>query len=183
MKNKIIYLAGWCQQYLPKGQKANWREPLIAKMQKSLPDAVFIDPSIRDINENDYKAIMGRDIFLIKNSDYLLANATDRIGVGTSQEILIANYFGVKAVAVCPSNSFYRIDKVRVRDIEYNDWVHPFLASSCQLANDFEEALEIIANDDNKQTNKLLDETLEYYTKNYLEQDKLINPLLKNHEK
>jgi nucleoside 2-deoxyribosyltransferase len=123
-----IYLAG----SVPKGSEeekafVNWRVRYKEILEKFL-EAEFIFPDSGEMDENDFLLIVGKDSKSIKRSDLVIVNAEERLGVGTSHEMIIAKYFKKPVIAVLPKNSYHRRSNVTFRNKYFvEDWMHPFL--------------------------------------------------------
>ena len=124
----IIYLAG----SVPKGAEeektfVNWRLRYKDVLENFF-DAQFIFPGAGDMDESDFLLIVGKDSKSIKQSDLVIVNAEERLGVGTSHEMLIAKYFSKPVVTVLPKNSYHRRNNVLFQG-KYlvKDWMHPFI--------------------------------------------------------
>ena len=125
-----IYLAG----SVPKGDKEaesflNWREvysEIILKKFNS-ENLQFIDPYERDLDEGDSLMVFGKDCSQIKNCDLIVVNAENKLGVGTSQELVIAKYFDKPVVTVLPKDSAHRKSNVKFGGKLVIDWKHPFI--------------------------------------------------------
>jgi hypothetical protein len=122
-----IYLAG----KVPKGDKKqksfdNWRVRY-QKVLRKFFDAEFIDPYNRDLDESDFLAVVGTDCKHIKESTFIVVNAEEKLGVGTSQEMVIAKYFNKPVVTVLPKDSHHRRSNVVFHGKMIADWIHPFI--------------------------------------------------------
>ena len=124
-----IYLAG----SVPKGDEEkvdfkNWRNYYKKDLSKRI-EAIFVDPSDRDpnFNESDFLAVFGYDCRNIKDSDLIIVNCENKIGVGTSQEMVIAKYFKKPVITVLPKNSEHRKTNLVFRGKTIKDWIHPFI--------------------------------------------------------
>ena len=124
----IIYLAG----SVPKGAEeertfVNWRLRYKSLLEKYF-DAEFIFPGAGDMDESDFLLIVGKDSKSIKQSDLVIINAEERLGVGAAHEMLIAKYFGKPVVTVLPKNSYHRRANVLFQGkYSVEDWMHPFI--------------------------------------------------------
>ena len=123
-----IYLAGT----VPKGDKEaetfdNWRQLFKAELSKYFVDAEFFDHSKIKADESDYKGIVGLDCSLIKKSDLVVVNAALHLGVGTSQEMVIAKYFRKPVITVLPKNTPHRRNNLVFHGKLIEDWIHPFI--------------------------------------------------------
>lgn len=123
-----IYLAG----SVPKGAEeeklfVNWRLRYKEIIEKFL-DAEFIMPDSGEMDEGDFLLIVGKDSLSIKRSDLVVVNAEDRLGSGTSMEMVIAKYFGKQVIVVLPKNSYHRRSNILFRGKYFvEDWMHPFI--------------------------------------------------------
>lgn len=163
---KKIYLAG----SVPKGEEeldkfVNWREGYEKVLEKFF-DCKCIDPFARDLNEEDLTAVFGFDCEHIQNCDFLVVNASERLGVGTSQEMVIAKYFEKPVVTVLPKETYQRRTNVEINGKLVKEWIHPFLkAFSDFIIEDIEE-IEQIKNDilsGKTKTLSVIDESIEYF--------------------
>lgn len=136
-----IYLAG----IVPKGDKEkevsiNWRAQYQSTLESVFPDAQFIDPYHRDVDESDFLYVFGKDCLEVKNADLIIVNAENKLGVGTSQEMVIAKYFNKKVLTVLPRNSYHRRPDVKFHGVTVADWIHPFIfAFSDMIVESVEE--------------------------------------------
>lgn len=123
-----IYLAG----KVPKGDSdkrdsVNWRGQYQETLREVFPEAQFIDPYTRDLDESDFLAVVGQDCYHIKESDLVVVNAETKLGAGTSQEYVIAKYFLKPVVTVLPKNTHHRRSNIVFHGRTVEDWVHPFI--------------------------------------------------------
>jgi nucleoside 2-deoxyribosyltransferase len=123
-----IYLAG----SLPKGGEEekvfkNWRIEYKDILDKFL-QADFIFPMTGAVDESDFLLIVGKDSKSIKDSDLVIVNAEERLGAGTSMELVIAKHFKKPVVTVMPKNSYHRRANMTFLGKYFvEDWVHPFV--------------------------------------------------------
>ncbi len=90
--------------------------------------AEFIFPNSGDMDESDYLLIVGKDSKSIKESDLVIVNAEERLGAGTSMEMVIAKYFKKPVIVVMPKNSHHRRANVMFQNKYFvEDWMHPFI--------------------------------------------------------
>lgn len=170
-----IYLAG----SIPKGDKArenfiNWRDQY-KKVLSSINNIEFLNPDgIRD--ESDAMEVFGHDINMIKNSDVVIINAEKKIGrgigVGTSQEMVIAKYFSLPVITVIPKNTHHRRSNIVFHGKEIEDWIHPFIETFSDLivekVNDCIDWIKKYRNSPNNykiKDIKIIDESIEYFLK------------------
>lgn len=123
-----IYLAG----SVPKGleeekQFVNWRFKYKEALDKFL-DADYIMPNSGDMDESDFLLIVGKDSKSIKDSDLVIVNAEERLGAGTSMEMVIAKHFKKPVITVMPKNSHHRRPNMTFQGKYFvEDWIHPFV--------------------------------------------------------
>lgn len=123
-----IYLAG----SVPKGAEeekefVNWRLDYKRILDKFL-DADFIFPNAGDMDERDFLLIVGKDSKSIKSSDLVIVNAEERLGAGTSMEMVIAKHLKKPVITVLPKNSYHRRSNMTFQGKYFvEDWVHPFV--------------------------------------------------------
>jgi hypothetical protein len=116
---------------VPKGDKEqknfdNWRIKYQNVAQKFF-DAEFIDPYDRNLDESDFLAVVGWDCRYIKESAFVIVNAENKLGAGSSQEMVIAKYFNKPVVTVLPENSHHRRSNIIFREKVVDDWIQPFI--------------------------------------------------------
>lgn len=186
LKNEIIkiYLAGRIPFLKEEGVDPYWREEYTKEIKKVLPQATILDPSKRTIEEKDSKAIFGHDLYLIRTSNLLIVNADVPLGLGTSQELIIAKYFKKPMVVVSPKGSYYSRPYI-VNDNKANGIRHPFLDHIADIVienlSELKKALVYIREQkiDNSQNwdNFILD-AINYYKEKYLDNDVITKEML-----
>jgi nucleoside 2-deoxyribosyltransferase len=138
-----IYLAG----SVPKGDKeqassVDWRVGYEEKLKSAFPNASFINPYKKEVPESDFLYVFGKDCKEVKEADLIIVNSENRLGVGTSQEMVIAKYFNKKVVTVLPKDSYHRRSNVTFHGSLIEDWIHPFIFSFSDL---IVESIEAVA--------------------------------------
>jgi len=123
-----IYLAG----KVPKGDKVaagfdDWRARYSQIIKTIFTDAEFIDPYNRDVDENDFLYIVGNDSKHIKDAEFTIVNAENKLGAGTAMELVIAKYLKKPIITVLPKNSHHRRSNVVFHGKNITDWIHPFI--------------------------------------------------------
>jgi len=123
-----IYLAG----SVPKGDKEaevfdNWRKRYQGLLLAVFPDADFIDPYVREADESDPLLVAGFDCAHIKTADLVVVHAEEKLGAGTSQELVVAKYFHRPVITVLPKDSHHRRSNITFHDVFIKDWTHPFI--------------------------------------------------------
>lgn len=128
-----IYLAG----SIPKGDGEaenfkNWRVKY-SQVLGNIFDAEFIDPYEKELDESDALLVFGKDCSQIKDADLVIVYAEEKLGVGTSQELVIAKYFSKKVVTILPKDSPHRKSNIVFGGKLVPDWRHPFLVAFSDL--------------------------------------------------
>ena len=174
MKTIKVYVAGKVSQNSSFGTSF-WREDFCKELEeKSGMKIINLDPTSRKNMPFDSEMVFGRDSFMIKNSDLVIANLTDDISIGGSQEMLIAKYFKKPLLGIAPKGGKF-VNK------NYNDFgrtvdfVHPFVFVPCDaIVNDMDQAAEWIKNELHMITPKgleCIEKSMEHYTDSYFEKD------------
>lgn len=182
MKCAVIYLAG----KVPKNDdelrdyddwRARFEKAVKERVSSSETEIVCLDPSHVHFDISDTYGIFGRDVYMVKSSDYVVIDAREKMGPGTAQEMLIAKYFAKPVIAILPKDSHYWKD-TKIRDKGAKSWMNPFIAATSDaIAGTVEEAAEKIAgcivNGSGicAKNIRLLDSAVKYYTSTVLEKD------------
>jgi len=131
-----VYLAG----SVPKGEREketffDWRREYKKKLS-SVEGLKFVNPT--DVSKYEWNPflVFGGDCHYIKNSDLLIVYAEDtkkKLGVGTSQELLLAKYFKKPVIVVLPKGTPHRRSNLVFEGEMVEDWIHPFIFSTSDL--------------------------------------------------
>ncbi|MDH4330531.1 MAG: hypothetical protein OEV93_03190 [Candidatus Moranbacteria bacterium] len=161
-----IYLAGSVPKSKEEIEKfVNWREGY-KKVLKKYFDCECVNPFVRDIDETDLFGVFGFDCGLMKDCDLVVVNASDKLGAGTAQEMVIAKYFKKPVVTILPKNTYQRRSNVEINGKVVKEWMHPFVFSfSDFIIEDIEEIGDVkekISNTKIK-TIEVIDEAIEYF--------------------
>ena len=120
----------------------------------------------------------GRNAHQIKLADAVIVNASEKTGIGTSQEFLIAKYYHKPVIAVSPYNSYFNkiIETSNNKTLHY---IHPFLsATSDAVVEDFNHAAIILLdhfsgrNTIQPKTIDIIEQGCKDYEENYKHLDK-----------
>jgi hypothetical protein len=158
---------------IPKGDDErkkwiDWKQEYKEKLSV-IKNVEFVD---RDAWKDESKPLLtfGHDANLIKNSDLIIADARQKLGAGTSQELLIAKYFSKPVITVLPKDTYHRKSNIVFNDKLIEDWIHPFiLATSDLIIEKIEDSIEWIReymkNQKSKKIKniKIIDEAIEAY--------------------
>jgi hypothetical protein len=127
-------VAVYCSGSVPKGhsqQRAFFWGP---KEREDLARAaspaqiVFFDPTDPLSTFDNLVAVLGRDVFQIEHSDYVVIDARERRGIGIGVELALGVHYSRPVVVVAPPGSYYRSADLPLRGTVVNDYVHPHLA-------------------------------------------------------
>lgn len=161
-----IYLAG----SVPKGDKeaenyTDWRKEYFKFISQQINDAKLLDANDFYKLEGDSNALFGADCLLIKESDLVIVNAEEKLGAGTSMELVIAKYFSKPVITILPNDSFHRRSSLTFEGREVKDWIHPFVDSFSDVIigniSDIKIAIEKIKNQKIKEIS-VIAESMEY---------------------
>lgn len=131
---------------MPKGDATrstwtDWKQEYISKIQVALPQAVFLHGDLISDSAGP-EMVVGHDLWLIRQSDIVIVNASEKVGAGTAQEMILAKYFHKPVVSVLPRNTHHRKDEVVFHGTIVHDWMHPFLkVSSDNISETIEDAI------------------------------------------
>lgn len=125
-----IYLAG----SIPKGDHEaatfrDWRVEYAAALRSLHPSVEIADPNV-PVDESDPLCVAGMCCHLIRESDAVVVCAESKLGPGTSQEMLVAKYYGKPVVTVLPRDSAHRKSDTVFHGQLVRDWIHPFVSAS-----------------------------------------------------
>ncbi|MBW2977402.1 hypothetical protein KY331_01010 [Candidatus Woesearchaeota archaeon] len=139
-----IFLAG----SIPKGDDKrkewkDWKTNYIEKLS-TIKEIEFADPDDwRD--ETKPLILFGHDVNMVKTSDIIIVNAEKKLGVGTSQEMVIAKYFSKPVITILPKDTHHRRSNVVFDKTLIKDWIHPFVFTISDLVvEDISEAIDWI---------------------------------------
>lgn len=161
-----IYLAG----SVPKGDKeaenyTNWRKEYFKVISQQINDAKLLDANDFYRLEGDSKALLGAECLHIKQSDLVIVNAEEKLGAGTSMELVIAKYFSKSVITVLPKDSYHRRSNLIFEGREVKDWIHPFIDSFSDVIieniSEIKIAIEKIKNQKIKEIT-VIEESIEY---------------------
>lgn len=151
----------------------NWRDVWANTLAEKMGVSVInLDPTKADedlgpdLDLGNPDLIFGRDCYLIKESDAVIINLTDDVGVGASQEMIIAKYFGKPLITVTTLNGRYWREERIVNGKSYKNWVNPFVFIPCDLVVErVEDATDFLTELENQKIKNLsvIDDSVSYY--------------------
>lgn len=143
---KIVLLGS-----IPKGDEVrknwiDWKTEYVGKINEAIPQANFLHGNLISDKEGA-EAVVGHDLYLIKNSDLAIVHAVSKIGAGTAQEILMAKQFNKPVIAIIPKDSHHRKSNIVFHGTLIEDFINPFLLISTDyVAEDIMDAIKWIKN-------------------------------------
>lgn len=181
MKKINVYIAG----LIPDDESDNWRDELCKKLaEKSGFALVNIDPSKyhegSDFDDNNSQFVVGRDCFMIQKSDLVIVNLVDEIGIGASQEMLLAKYFKKPLIGIAPRGGRFNREEKKVMGKVFRNWIHPFVNLTCdKVAENADEAADFIrkffSSSRKAKDFSIIEEALEYYKNEHYHLDKYLH--------
>lgn len=135
-----IYLAGKVPKGPEIGVVPDWRASYMAALS-CVPRLEFLSPEDPSLDESQPLEIFGHDCYLVRCSDIVVVNASTKMGVGTSQEMVIAKYFGKYVYTVLPRDTEHRRSNLQMHGSVIKDWMHPFVVTMSDVVFDDLEGL------------------------------------------
>lgn len=147
-----IYLCGNIKKGIhDNGEKHYWgatEEQQILEFFGPNYSIKLLNPATIGIKRDDSFSNFGADVFLVKNSDYIFVDARNKRGIGVGGEMVIAKYYSIPVVTLCPNETDYR--KSYVEDLcgeNVHNWIHPFIIGlSDFIADDIQSAINWMIN-------------------------------------
>jgi hypothetical protein len=146
MKSIKVYLSGSIKKGPSDTEKEfYWTDSDVDYITSNLDtySVEILNPATAKVTRNDPFENFGCDAFLVKSSDFLIADMRERRGIGVGGEMVLAKLYGIPVVSICPRESHYR--KSEVKDVcgeDLKDWTHPFVLSlSDAVVEDLPEAV------------------------------------------
>jgi hypothetical protein len=155
----------------PYFKSPNWREDVYRTLDDFIDfEIINVDPTKTKILEDDPLGVFGQDCYLIKSSDVVIAYLTDDVSVGSSQEMMIAKYYGKPLIAIAPNGGKFNNSKKQLLGRIYNNWKHPFVEATCDaVVNSIDAAAKFIIDYFSKPQSvkpkdiSILDESIKYF--------------------
>lgn len=140
--NVSLYMCG----KIYKGDQANtmkdWRAEfkIIAEKllqgNRKISGFVYLDPHTMT-GELPMEGYYARDIYMVSTCNAVVVDASQKIGPGAGQEMIIAKYFGKPVVTILPKDSYNR-RKTVIDGIEV-DYKNPFLVGTSDVVVETKE--------------------------------------------
>jgi hypothetical protein len=111
-----------------------WRDDFLKEINK-LTGLEFIsfDPTKGTKDYADPEMVFGSDLHMISQVDVVVVYFSDDIGVGGSQEILVAQYFNKPVIGLAPRGGKFNGRDREVAGVVIKDYKHPFVFSTCDV--------------------------------------------------
>lgn len=127
----------------------DWRVACIEKL-KQVRKFEFISPENPKLDESKPFTVFGYACKLIRDSDFVLVDASRRLGAGTAQEMIIAKYFDKHVMTILPRNTYHRRTNLQMYDVLVEDWIHPFIYTlSDHIFDSIEEVADFLIQNPN----------------------------------
>ena len=155
---------------IPKGDKelasyVDWRAEYLRVIAKTVEIGPSIDPNIFYDLEGDSKGVFGADTYLLTQCTHMIVNATEKLGAGTSMELVIAKYYGIPVITVLPKDTHHRRSNLKFHERLVQDWVHPYIdIFSDVIIEDISEFADALKKLEGKEIKKMnvIDESVAY---------------------
>jgi nucleoside 2-deoxyribosyltransferase len=178
MKLKV-YVAGKVSPSSSLGTSC-WRDGFCRELsEKSGIEIINLDPTKGDIDQNDAELVVGRCCRMIREADIVIANLTDDISVGGSQEMLIAKRFEKPLIGIAPRGGKFNKESKEMFGRVYADYLDPFVKVACDaVAEDIDGCARLVKEIAHGQRKAkgldALDRALEYYERRHLPSEKTL---------
>lgn len=139
-----IYIAG----PIPKGDNTrktwiDWKVKYKETLNTIDNIKIFDADTFRD--EDKPIELVGYICKIISEVDLVIINCENKLGAGTSQEMLIAKYFNKPVISIIPKNSHHRKSDIIFNSSKIPDWIHPFILTfSDKIFENINESIEWI---------------------------------------
>ena len=178
-----MYYFVYCSGSIKKGNSDNnklcWTDDERNAIQSTASpyNIEFLNPDNKVPLLDDVQVQYGRDMFQIYTSNFVVVDARQRRGIGIGTEMVTAKIANKPLIAIACPGSYYRLGKVEYRGSVVENYVHPHLATLCDvIVDDFYEAGKWIKSYINNPTSikgiDIIQTAMEKYTVNLLPLDK-----------
>jgi hypothetical protein len=127
-----IYLAGKVRKGKAIAEEKDWRLEY-EQVLSQIPGIEILSPENPSLDASQPFLVFGHDCHLIKQCDAVVVNATEKLGVGTSQEMLIAKIYRKPLLTVLPKDTHHRRSNLQMPGGIVPDWIHPFVSSASDI--------------------------------------------------
>ncbi len=170
MKTIKIYLSGSIKKGVGDENQAYWTERDENFIKEKIPDrhVELLNPVTAKIKRSDPLSNFGADLYLVTESDFLMADLREGRGIGVGCEMTIAKLYKIPVISICPNESHYRKSKLQVYGEDLHNWTHPMVVGLSDVIVDNLDAAVCWVNDFIKYPKKvknsdLFQEAIMYY--------------------
>lgn len=130
-KKVIIYLCGSLKKNEKEVQKNDWQESQMSALRNELKgyDVIFLNPRDRKDDLNDYFSSFGRDMLQVISSDFVIADCSDKRGIGVGAEMITAKLHKIPLIAIVPEGSHYNKKNIEMLGQRIENFKHSFAYS------------------------------------------------------
>ena len=176
-KKVIIYLSGSVKK-TEEECKRDWQDSQMAALRNELRgyDVIFLNPRERKDDLNDYLSAFGRDMLQVISSDFVIADVSEKRGIGVGAEMLTAKLHKIPLVAILPEGSHYNKKNIVMLGQKLDQFRHSFAFSLPDaIVGDVKSAAlwikEYIKAQKPVKDISIISKAINYYEKNQLEKD------------
>lgn len=128
-----VYVAGKVSKDSTFGTH-HWRDEFCAQLSDLTGiKLINLDPTKTGVAQDDPLLVFGCDSHLISSCDVVIANLSDDISVGGSQEILIAKYFNKPVIGLARLGGKFNGSTKEYFGNTYTDYKDPFVFTTCDV--------------------------------------------------
>lgn len=120
-----IYLAGKVQKTSEGIDAPDWRADYTRALGND-GHFEFLHPDDPTLDESRPEVVFGHDCWMLQQADVIVVNASEKLGAGTAQEMIIAKHFAKPVLTVLPRGSHHR-RRLELHGQVVEDWKHPFV--------------------------------------------------------
>lgn len=111
-----------------------WRDEFCAQLSDLTGiELINLDPTNTGVAQDDPLLVFGCDSHLIETCDVMIANLSDDISVGGSQEILIAKYFNKPVIGLARFGGKFNGSTKKYFGKTYTNYKDPFVFTTCDV--------------------------------------------------
>jgi hypothetical protein len=128
----VIYTV-YCSGSIRKGpadkEKLCWTDAERKALEEGAhPEGIrFLNPDDPAKDLSNTLALFGRDMYQVAHADFVVVDARERRGIGIGIEMVASRILETPLIAVVPSNTYYKMDKLDYRGSSVSNYIHPHL--------------------------------------------------------
>lgn len=129
MQKIKIYLSGSIKKSSTDTNETYWTEhdEEFIKKHISRYEVELLNPATAKIKRSDPLSNFGADLFLVTESNFLIADLREGRGIGVGSEMTVAKMYKIPVISICPKESHYRKSKLQVYGEDLFNWTHPMV--------------------------------------------------------